>query len=416
MTEKKWPWLTLALAVLLSVAAAVGVWKLRSADKLPEGASPSRQPLSPSVKVPDADPSDLQALERRLVAAGKLDDPEARDLITAEVAEALVQFHGKTDAKTEAPAAATESDSPKAYDLPALRSEFDEARATKDTHLRRLALGAVAEFLAANDPEMALKWTEELSVAGARDPGPDAYAFISVFAETYAKKGLNEAVEWSSGLSNATLRSVAHQYIAREWAPRDLGAVEAWIASTGDAGERSNIIRTLDNALRSADDASSSAWAQRLAANEVDGPRHSDVVVRHWARTDLDAAIKWGSFLPDPDDIERSVDGLVETFASKDPGEATRWAASFPEGPVKTRAVTQTVVYWAHFEPEAAARWIETHNQPGILESAAPAIYSNLMAKDPAGAEAWLAGLPLREDFRAYVRSLNAPPVAAEQK
>jgi hypothetical protein len=416
MTEKKWPWFTLVVAALLSVAAAIGVWKLRSADTLPERALPSRQPSSASVDVPDADPNDLQSLERRLVAAGKLDDPEARDLITAEVAEALVQFHGKTDAKTEAPVAKPETDRPKAYDLPALRSEFDEARATKDTHLRRLALGAVAEFLAANDPEMALKWTEELSGAGARDPSPDAYAFVSVFAEAYARKDLSEAVEWASGLSNNTLRGVAHQYVAREWAPRDIGAVEAWIASTGDAGERSNIIRTVDNALRSADDASSSAWAQRLAANEVDGPRHSDVVVRHWARTDLDAAIKWGSFLPNPDDIERSVDGLVETFASKDPGEATRWAASFPEGPVKTRAVTQTAVYWAHFEPEAAARWIDTHNQPGILESTAPAIYSNLMAKDPAGAEAWLAGLPLREDFRAYVRSLNAPPVAADKK
>jgi hypothetical protein len=347
-------------------------------------------------------------LERRLKAAGNLDDPELRDMVTDEVAEALIQFHGKPDAPAAAPAATPAPEPPKAYDLAALRADFDEARATKDTHLRRLGLEAVAEFLAANDPALAAKWLEELLVPGAADPSPDAYAFTSVFAEAYARRGLNDAVEWTARLSNDTLREVAQQYIAREWAPRDIAAVEAWIASSDDAGERSNIIRAIDNAFRPLSDSNTAAWAQRLAADPADGPRHSDVVVRHWARTDLEAAINWASALPNQDDVERAVDGLAEAFAERDPGAATRWAASFPEGPVRFRALTRTAVYWAHFEPQEAARWLQNLGQPGVLESTVPAVYSNLLAKDPAGAESWLDGIPIKPEFRDYVRSLNA--------
>jgi hypothetical protein len=332
-----------------------------------------------------------------------------RDLITDEVAEALIMFHGEPDAQPLAPPATAAAASPaKAYDLKALRAEFEGARATKDSHLRSLELGAVAEFLAVNDPELATKWIDELLIPGARDPSPDAYAFASVFAQTYARSDLKNAVEWTAGLSNDTLRQVAQQCIAREWAPRDIGAVEAWIASSDDPGERSNIIRAVDNAFRSGDDAVSSAWAQRLAANASDGPRHSDVVVRHWAKTDLHAAINWTSSLPDPDDVERSVDGLVETFASKSPEEATRWAASFPDGPVKDRALTQTAIYWAHFEPLKAAQWLQARGEPGILESSAPGVYASLLAKDPAAADSWLDGLPIRPELRDYVRSLNS--------
>jgi hypothetical protein len=399
------------LAGFLPVVVVVGVWKLRSPDRMPaaEQVAPFRKPSRPSVNVPHADPTDLRSLERRLQAAGKLDDPMMRDLITDEVAEALIMFHTEPAAQPVAPPAALAAEPAKPYDLPALRAGFDEARATKDSQLRCLELGAVAEFLAANDPELAAKWIDELLVPGARDPSPDAYAFTSVFAKSYAAAAaaLDDAVEWAASLSNDTLRQVAQQHIAREWALRDIGAVETWIASSDDASERSNIIRAMDDTFRLGGDAVGSAWAQRLASDPSDGPRHSDVVVRHWAKTNLDAAINWASSLSDPDDVERAVGGLVETFAAKNPGEATRWAASFRDGPVKNRALTLTAVYWAHFEPQKAAQWLQALGDPGILESTAPGVYASLMAKDPTGADSWLEGLPIRAELRSYIRSLN---------
>jgi hypothetical protein len=416
------------LSLAVAATAAIGVVMMR--NEPPATIGPTNK--SSSEQTPPESPLSLAALERALIEAGRIEDPELRDLRTREIGEDLIDFHvaaevrereeAETRRKAEQarlPSANQPDERERSYDLAKLRAEFEEALRTKDGHLRRLAIGAVAEFLAVHDPDVAALWMKELLQANQQQgSGSNAYYFASFFTQTYARTDLAAAAKWAEILPAETLRPVAHQYIAREWTPRDLSAVETWIASIEDARLRSNAIRTVGNALEVADDSTASEWAQRLAGNKLEGARHSDVVVQHWGRTDIDGAIEWTRSLSHEDDIHRAVTGLATAFAAREPQAAAAWAQDFPPGPARDQAITISANRWGVEDPPRVAAWLAGLEQGRLLAASFPSVAASWYAKDPASAIEWMRTAPVDDDLRTYVQKLvvaDQVPVAANR-
>jgi|GEM_PF-4974863 len=404
------------VAVVLILLAAIALLIQRRAH-LSTGGEAAVAEVSPREK--PLHRMSLEELEQALIAAGELEDPEAREVRTLEIREALLEYHVRPElearekaaaelAAQESAAAGADAEQPaeRSYDLDALRQEFDEALRTEDGHLRRLAIGAVAEFLAVHDPDVAALWMRELLESNHAGSDSDAYYFASVFTQTYARGDLVAAAEWADILPAQSLRHMAYQHIAREWASRDLSGVEAWIVSIEDDRLRSSAIRAVGNALVTTQDDEASAWAQRLAGDERDGVRHSDVVVQHWARTDVAAAIEWTNGLPHGDDVDRAIDGLASAFAAKDPREAAPWAESFPEGTARDKAITITANHWAKDDPQAAAAWLEGLHQQSLLEASFTVLASRWYDKDPVTAVQWMDTAGVSDELRTYVKNM----------
>ncbi len=407
-TRNRRRWLITAGTATLSVAGFLLISKDRSGP--PATATVERAAAKPAA----TDPTSLAALEQALLEAGGIQDPDLRERRTREIGDALVRIHvegaevstGKARSSgtgsKEGPVEGGEKEAEPTYDVAELRAEFESTLAIRDSHERRLGIGAVAEFLATHDPATARSWLQEFMGSG-RISSADAYYFTSVFAQTYARTDPQAAIRWAEFLPPESLLPVAYQRIATEWSALDFAALEAWSESIEDPFLRSNVIRIIGNSLSKAPDDLAAAWAQRLAANEQDGPRHSDVVVQHWSRADLDAAIEWTRSLPEEDDVARAVDGLAMSFTARQPSAAAEWAVSFPEGPARDQAITLTANRWAVDQPKAAADWLTSLGRPDLLEASFPSIVASWDAVDPAGARQWAASVPVRPDLRDYV-------------
>jgi hypothetical protein len=401
-------WLITAGTATLSVAGFLLISKNRSEP--PVATTVARAAANPTA----TDTISLAALEQALLAAGEIQDPDLRERRTREIGDALIRFHveaaeaasGKAlpagTGSAADPASNGAKEAEPTYDVAQLRAEFESTLAIGDSHERRLGIGAVAEFLATYDPATARSWLQEFMSDG-RISSADAYYFTSVFTQTYARTDPQAAVRWAEFLPPESLLPVAYQRIATEWSALDFDAMTAWSESIEDPFLRSNVIRTIGNSLSNAPDDLAAAWARRLAGNEQDGPRHSDVVVQHWSRADLDAALEWTRSLPEADDVARAVDGLAMSFTAQQPAAAAQWAVSFPEGPARDQAITLTANRWAVDRPQAAADWLTSLGRPDLLEASFPSIMASWDAVDPAGARQWAGSVPVRPDLRDYV-------------
>jgi hypothetical protein len=416
--------LSTVAVVLVAVAAGLLIHDGSAPNQSGQADPPDR--ADPAAATSTVDPTSLESLEKALVEAGQITDPELRERRTREIGDALISFHIADEvAARDEPADHSDSDSEETadadhqernFDLASLRAEFEEALQTRDTHLRRLALGAVAEFLAARDPALASAWMRELLASSHQSNGRDAYYFASMFTQAYAPLGLTESARWAEILPPETLRPVAYQHIAREWAARDLAAVERWVRTIDDPRLRTNAIRAVDNVMSGNEAEIASAWARRLAADGRDGPRLSDVVVRHWGRTDIDGAISWTNSLERDDDVARAVSAIASAFAAKEPQEAAEWAAEFPAGEARDQALMISTNHWGTKDAPAAVRWLKGLDDPSLLEASFPSLAASWYDQNPAAALAWIDSAPVSEQLRGYVRNLVAGtplPVAA---
>lgn len=364
----------------------------------------SSSPEDATAAAEEGDATSLGALEQRLAEARALEDPEQRALIVEEIAQTLVRFHG--DEARDLTAPPSPEAGPDADD--ALRDQFANALAQDDRAARHRALRDMARTLAGRgNLSTALDLMDELLRIKDAEGGGDGYVFATAFAEFAATAGGDPAqgIAWTRSLP-PTLRGAAQQALTQAWAKSDPDAVDAWRISEDDPVARSVIIRAMGNELRSADDTTASAWARRLAADPQDGPRHSDVVVEHWTRTDMEEAIAWIGTIENPDFQSRAMRTLAASIAARDPNEAGQWLERFPDGEWKTLALTDTANRWGTTDPAAAATWISGLHRPDVARATAASIARTWAATDRAAAVSWVRELTIDEPSRSYVLKL----------
>jgi hypothetical protein len=181
-------------------------------------------------------------------------------------------------------------------------------------------------------------------------------------------------------------------------------ALEEWSRNLDDPGLRANVISTMSQLLSISDPNGFAAqWAMRLAQNEKDGPRLSEVVALHWAKADFDAAARWSMSLENPDDKESGVLAVTKARAEADAAGAADWAGRALEGNVRGAAIAEAVRNWVKTDPAAAAGWIDRLADPLITESTFDTIGVAWMRKDEKAAEAWIEKAPVSQERKDYL-------------
>ncbi len=295
-----------------------------------------------------------------------------------------------------------------AYDTAAMDRVFASALTNANLDDRRLLLRGVAEFLGRNDPQKAQEYLALILRSNNGAPNSDAQVFTQEFSSALAPLNPEKLVAWSQSLPDG-LKEISYQFAARHWAAADPKSAAQWIASLPDPALRTTGIRAMSQELAQSDPKGYAAqWAEGLARS-VDGARFSDVVVKHWAPADLNAAIGWIGSLSAAEDRDRGFLAFSDVIASQNPTAAVAWAKNLPPGDLRNRAIVESVSKWANQDPAAAAAWVSGETSvPGLVDASIGSIASAWMRRDAVAAAKWIQDAPVNQLTKDYILSVSS--------
>ena len=157
---------------------------------------------------------------------------------------------------------------------------------------------------------------------------------------------------------------------------------------------------------------------------DLHDPASTGLIVRRWARSDLNAASAWCQALPESD-IKSEVMGQVALAAlAADPKTAVEWAQSLPagasqdsvletlgwetaagdpegftlglavtlpDGDARTRLIQHSAAEWAQSDPASAVAWAKQIEDPGLRGQVLEAIVTAWSGSDPRAAAGLIA-------------------------
>lgn len=295
------------------------------------------------------------------------------------------------------------------YDLPALEKDLIETLQSTDADERRSRLGEIAALLAKHqDPEMAQRFMEAILSTRDRFTDSDAYTFATYFADLLSKTAPGVAAEWTENLPDR-LQYPTQQQVARNWVQQSPAELDAWIQTLGDPGLRASAILMMSQALEASDpNKYAPEWAKRLAADEDDGSRLSEIVAKHWGTVDFDAAYNWSRSLTDADDRQMALLELTKARAQVDGQAAAEWANTALDGETRTRAIQESITQWVEKDPAAVAKWVDALGEPKVLDNSFDMIALAWMRKDRANAEAWIESAKVPSQRKEYIDSVSS--------
>ncbi|MFN0128434.1 MAG: hypothetical protein ACKV19_17305 [Verrucomicrobiales bacterium] len=295
------------------------------------------------------------------------------------------------------------------YDLPALEKDLLATLQSTDADERRSRLSEIAALLAQHqDPEMAKRFMEAILSTRDRFTDSDAYTFATYFADLLSKNAPGLAAEWTENLPER-LRYPTQQQVARNWVQQSPAELDAWIQTLGNPGLRASAILMMSQSLGASDPNNyAPEWAKRLAADEDDGSRLSEIVAKHWGAVDFDAAYKWSTSLANADDRQMALLELTKARAQTDGQAAAEWANTALNGETRTRAIQESITQWVEKDPAAVAKWVDSLGEPKVLDNSFDMIAIAWMRKDRANAEAWIESAKVPSERKEYIDSVSS--------
>lgn len=394
--------------VIILVSGASLIAAVFLTMKIVHSGRPEQTQDSPSKTEPD---SELEAL----LEIANPTEHQLRKEVELLAEEAMLQNEApfpdemrepkRTAAEVLGAAAPIERD----YDLPALKEDLIATLKDTDVDARRNRLSEIAAFLAEHqDAEMAKLFMEAISSTRDRFTDSDAYTFASYFADLLSKDAPRLAAEWTENLSKR-LQYSTQQLVAKNWVYQSPAELDAWIQTLADPGLRGSAILMMSQALEVSDpEEYATNWAKRLAANEEDGSRLSEVVAKHWGAANFDEAYDWAVRLADADDQQMALLELTKARAQTDGRAAAEWANVALEGETRTRAIQEGITRWVDEDPAGVARWVDALGDPKVLDNAFDMIAIAWMRKDRASAETWVESANVSDERKEYIDAVSS--------
>jgi RNA polymerase sigma factor (sigma-70 family) len=298
--------------------------------------------------------------------------------------------------------------------------------------LRKALISQVAQAWGDAKPEQAAEWVSTLSnsrerwqaasymVQGfaAADPktaaqfvqthfseSPDYLRPWTIVSEQFAKKDLKGAVEWMKQIPSESLRAVAFNSLATEWAHSDPAAAAAFARTLPNEDPNSAGLSEAERILAS----------DRKLANE----RVLQSIITEWSHQDPKAALKSVEQFPDSNQGTH-LNTALRTWAKSNPQEAARYvAADMASGDLQMSAAAAVASVWATSDPLTAAEWVIRFPDGSVKERAMSGLVSSWAASDVSKAENWLSSQTANqipaETIASFVAaaSKSAPAVAA---
>jgi hypothetical protein len=253
--------------------------------------------------------------------------------------------------------------------------------------------------LAARDPVSTL---DALNSGALALPGSKSDWYATIF-QRWAARDVTAALAAAEELPKGELQSRSLGAILGAWSQRDPAAAAGYLQQSSATALRRELIPQIATAWRDVNPAAAMEWAQSLpdkiergqaASYAIKGLAERDpsaaaafldlsdcfqpgyalpwrTVAEQWAKTDVQAAVKWTENIPDEKLRRAAFASLVTSWAERDPKAAASFALALPEeeDPLaprtyrghtdKQRAIAEIVQEWSSVDPRAALKWIE---------------------------------------------------------
>ena len=324
-------------------------------------------------------------------------------------------------------------------DLPAASNWV---RQLSDTDARNPALEKIVLLLAADNPQNALAWLNDLK------PAPGAEIYARVF-QGWAAHDPIQAIQQRQQIPGGDSDDTVLCAIMTTWMDHQPDAALNWVKAQPDSESKDKALETCFEELSKTD----APKALTLAESLPDGTWRNVVIAdlfNVWSANDLAAATTACQQLPDgtakekaweyvlnkriandpasaandvknlgPGDYRQSaIVQLCHCWADTDTPAALAWAQSLPSEVERSAAVNEVVAHWARKDPSAAAQFANEHSElPFTTVSEIAAAWSQ---NDLTGATNWVENLPDGENKNAALLALagsvekSAPELAAK--
>jgi hypothetical protein len=270
--------------------------------------------------------------------------------------------------------------------------------------MRQQLLAALYRAWAVDDGRSALGHALKFEDAATRE-----LALRAVLAG-WAERMPLDAWNWVVGqqADSAELRAERLALVLWEVAESNLEQAFAWMRALPARSVEQAVLADLLAAFmletRPASDAL--AWLGEWPAGDL-RVAATQRIVRRWAVTDPEAALRWGAQSLAADFAETQA-RIVATWAQRDAGAAARWVWQLPAGPVRGSALAAVAEQW--IEGEGAGRlaaWLNAMPSHPDLDPAIRAVAFATFEQDPATALSWAQVLSQPGD-RLFVEAVIA--------
>jgi hypothetical protein len=191
--------------------------------------------------------------------------------------------------------------------------------------------------------------------------------------------------------------------VLAEWTAADPVSATAWVKSLSRGPDRDAAISYFIPNLARRDP---QAAFQMMKEKEERWQYHTEAVMTHWARKDLEAAVAAAESLTSGQVATLAASTVAGVWAKTDPVKALEWSLRFENPDLRRRAVSSALAEWAKSDPEAALKRVADF--PGDLDrnAALATLVSAMAEKETDRAAAIAEQLPIGRDRQMAMHSL----------
>lgn len=250
---------------------------------------------------------------------------------------------------------------------------------------RQWIIRNTARDLAGKNPEFALTWAAALTsgeavelrnsalralaqtepmraFALADGAGPNREAVELTALEALARTDPQGAIAMYERVDDSNVKQTLASYVARGWGESDPAAAAQWVSSLG--GDQSETLQ---------------------------------ILARHWAAQDIDAAAAFTNKLNEGD-RNTWVNEVAQSFMYEDPERYLQWIDQFRAEPYYGQLLTRAVWPSERTNPEAAVSFV-LGLDPSVRSAPLQSLIDQFAEHDPKRAAGWLSQIP-DEDIR----------------
>ena len=268
----------------------------------------------------------------------------------------------------------------------------------QDGNQRRNGVHSVMSQWAERDPEAALAWIKAVPEANLRRD-----AMTNLFSRL-GQRDPQQAVAMAENLTGPLQRQV-HTALLGGWVQSDPEAVDQWIRSRPDGGDKQELIKFALNFT----EALTPERAAALAGTLKPGPNRDEAMqnlLRHWGQNDPAQARAFMDTLPETEQ-KRLIPTVVESLAQNNPEEAIAYLKVHPiDDPTHHIWRNLAGIISDQSTPEKALAWARELPDEVTQRRVIPEIMGRLASQDPqtAAREALnLTSAAAREDSLARI-------------
>lgn len=308
---------------------------------------------------------------------------------------------------------------------------------------RRTLAGTVLNQLGRMDPQAALaaldtlpasaraEGTRQLLAGWAERDVAGAFAWVKSLPDEETRRtafgGLGwrlaesmpeEAMQYANTLPAGGARRGALREVAGYWANQDPVAAIGWLGKLAPDADVDDAVGVVLGRWSQMSPHDAAGYVARMPAGAAQN-QAAIQLAGAWGNQSPEDALDWAGRFTDPATRSEAQSRVVSAWASNDPEGAAAYARSQPADVARDALVASTVHALSVDDPKSAADLVGLLSAESELRSA---VYSQIGTRwaqeDPAGAAAWLKGLPVGPSRDGAVGStamliLESAPAAA---